>query len=128
MIQTGQKTRTVLFSQHKNIDDKYCKKLKMTACFIPVTKYMFNFYHWFMINFSNLHKTWWIHDRWPDKNYEATDSDGKCLDEEMLSFDLWVTALWGSEESLELDTALDDTEEETRFSGSARSEYDSCSW
>lgn len=61
-------------------------------------------------------------------NYEATDSDGKCLDEEMLSFDLWETALWGSEESLELDTALDDTEEDTQFSGSARSEYDSCSW
>lgn len=45
-------------------------------------------------------------------NYEVIDFDGKCLDEEMLLFDLWEIVLWGSEELLELDIVLDDIEEE----------------
>lgn len=61
-------------------------------------------------------------------DYEVIDFDGKCLDEEMLLFDLWEIVLWGSEELLELDIVLDDIEEEIQFSGFVRFEYDFCSW
>ena len=57
--------------------------------------------------------------------YEATDSEGKCFDEEIVSLDIQVAALLGSPESLVLDTVLEEREEDTQPGPSGPSEYDS---
>lgn len=57
--------------------------------------------------------------------YEATDSEGKCFDEEIVSLDIQVAALLGSPESLVLDTVLEEREEDTQPGRSGPSEYDS---
>lgn len=57
--------------------------------------------------------------------YEATDSEGKCFDEEIVSLDIQVAALLGSLESLVLDTVLEEREEDTQPGRSGPSEYDS---
>lgn len=59
--------------------------------------------------------------------YEATDSEGKCFDEEIVSLDIQVAALLGSPESLVLDTVLEEREEDTQPGRSGPSEYDSWS-
>lgn len=57
--------------------------------------------------------------------YEATDSEGKCFDEEIVSLDIQIAALLGSPESLVLDTVLEEREEDTQPGRSGPSEYDS---
>ena len=57
--------------------------------------------------------------------YEATDSEGKCFDEEIVSLDIQVAALLGSPESLVLDTVLEEREDDTQPGRSGPSEYDS---